>query len=113
MSGRRRIAPIDSRLPDTGYGYIQFKESPKEEKDPRIKKVKTFTEKPDLEMAQSFLQSGDFLWNAGIFVWSVKSIVKAYQKFLPDMAAAFSAVKYNSPKEEELGDSKFTANERR
>ncbi|MFI5164488.1 MAG: mannose-1-phosphate guanylyltransferase [Bacteroidia bacterium] len=87
--------------PDTGYGYIQFIESPVKEKDNRIKKVKTFTEKPDIEMAKFFLQSGDFLWNAGIFVWSVKSIVKAYQKLLPDMAEAFSAVRYNTGKEEE------------
>jgi len=87
--------------PDTGYGYIQFIESPVKEKDERIKKVKTFTEKPDHEMAKFFLQSGDFLWNAGIFIWSVKSIVKAYQKLLPDMASAFTSVKYNTAKEEE------------
>jgi len=87
--------------PDTGYGYVQFIESPVKEKDRRIKKVKTFTEKPDSEMANFFLQSGDFLWNAGIFVWSAKSIVKAYQKLLPDMSKAFSSVKYNSFSEAE------------
>jgi len=87
--------------PDTGYGYIQFVESPVKEVDERIKKVKTFTEKPDHEMAKFFMQSGDFLWNAGIFVWSAKSILKAYQKFLPDMAAAFSSIKYNTAKEDE------------
>lgn len=87
--------------PDTGYGYIQFIESPVKEKDRRIKKVKTFTEKPDGEMAKFFVQSGDFLWNAGIFVWSAKSIVKAYQKLLPEMAKAFSSVKYNSRSEED------------
>lgn len=75
--------------PDTGYGYIQFKESDVKEKDPRIKQVKTFTEKPDLEMAQFFLQSGDFLWNSGIFVWSVKSIIDAFEKYLPEEAALF------------------------
>ena len=87
--------------PDTGYGYIQFVESPEKERDKRIKKVKTFTEKPDVEMAKFFLQSGDFLWNAGIFIWSAKSIVKAYQKLLPEMAQAFSSVKYNSASEAE------------
>ncbi len=87
--------------PDTGYGYIQFIDSPNKEKDKRIKKVKTFTEKPDLEMAKFFIQSGDFLWNAGIFVWSAKSIVQAYQKMLPDMATIFSAIHYNTNKEEE------------
>ena len=87
--------------PDTGYGYIQFIESPIQERDNRIKKVKTFTEKPDMEMAKFFLQSGDFLWNAGIFIWSAKNILKAYKKLLPDMANAFSAVRYNTAKEEE------------
>ena len=62
--------------PDTGYGYIQFKELANKGKGSRIKKVKTFTEKPDHEMAVSFIQSGDFLWNSGIFIWSVASIIK-------------------------------------
>jgi mannose-1-phosphate guanylyltransferase len=87
--------------PDTGYGYIQFVESSAKEKDNRIKKVKTFTEKPDVEMAKFFMQSGDFLWNAGIFIWSAKSILNAFEKYLPDMAQSFSAVKYNASKEEE------------
>lgn len=86
--------------PDTGYGYIQFVESPEKEKDNRIKKVKTFTEKPDAEMAKFFLQSGDFLWNAGIFIWSAKSIVKAFQKHLPEMSVVFSRVKYGTTKED-------------
>lgn len=75
--------------PDTGYGYIQFNESSVKEKDPRIKKVKTFTEKPDLEMAKFFLQSGDFLWNSGIFIWSVASIIKAMEKHMPEESALF------------------------
>lgn len=76
--------------PDTGYGYIQFVESEQPQKDKRIKKVKTFTEKPDLDMAKFFLQSGDFLWNAGIFVWSVKSIMHAFENLMPEMAQIFS-----------------------
>ena len=88
--------------PDTGYGYIQFTDSPKKEKDPRIKKVKTFTEKPDHEMAVSFLQSGDFLWNSGIFIWSAASIIKAIEQFQPDIATLFKD-----------GDSSYyTANEK-
>lgn len=75
--------------PDTGYGYIQYKESAVKEKDIRIKKVKTFTEKPDYEMAQFFLQSGDFLWNSGIFIWSVASIIKAMEKHMPEEAILF------------------------
>lgn len=80
---------IHPSRPDTGYGYIQFVESNEKEKDSRIKKVKTFTEKPDLEMAKFFLQSGDFLWNSGIFIWSVKSVIKAFEKHSPDLAAVF------------------------
>jgi mannose-1-phosphate guanylyltransferase len=90
--------------PDTGYGYIQFVESEVKEKDKRIKKVKTFTEKPDLEMAKFFLQSGDFLWNSGIFVWSVKSVMRAFEKHAPAMDAIFREGKdvYNTPKEAEF-----------
>lgn len=66
--------------PNTGYGYIQFNESDKE-----IKKVKNFTEKPNLATAEQFLESGDYLWNAGIFVWSAKSIIKAFKNSLPEM----------------------------
>ena len=90
--------------PDTGYGYIQFVESESKEKDKRIKKVKTFTEKPDLEMAKFFLQSGDFLWNSGIFIWSVKSVIKAFEQHSPDMDAIFKEGNsfYNTPKEAEF-----------
>lgn len=87
--------------PDTGYGYIQFTDSDKHEKDARIKKVKTFTEKPDLEMAKFFMRSGDFLWNSGIFIWSLKSIMKAFEKYEPEMDAIFKEgiKKYDTPKE--------------
>ena len=76
---------IKPSRPDTGYGYIQFVDG----KSTELKKVKTFTEKPILELAQKFLESGDFVWNAGIFVWSVKSIIKAFEKLLPDTAETF------------------------
>lgn len=81
---------IKPTRPDTGYGYIQFREPDKKEKDNRIKKVKIFTEKPDLEMAKFFMQSGDFLWNSGIFIWSVKSIKKAFKQHLPEIANIFN-----------------------
>ncbi|HRH69792.1 MAG TPA: mannose-1-phosphate guanylyltransferase [Flavobacteriales bacterium] len=75
--------------PDTGYGYIQFSEgSPTVHT--RVKKVKTFTEKPDHATALSFLESGEFLWNAGIFIWSLESIRKAYREHLPEMEAQFT-----------------------
>jgi mannose-1-phosphate guanylyltransferase len=75
---------IQPDSPNTGYGYIQFKKE-----DSEIKKVKNFTEKPDLETAKQFLTSGDYLWNAGIFVWSAKSIIKAFEEHLPDMKLLF------------------------
>ncbi len=81
---------IKPSRPDTGYGYIQFIDSPVKEKDTRMKKVKTFTEKPDHEMAKFFMQSGDFLWNSGIFVWSVKSIIHAFEQHEPEMANLFN-----------------------
>ena len=76
---------IQPNSPNTGYGYIQF-----EEDNSPIKKVKQFTEKPDIKTAQQFLNSGDYLWNAGIFVWSAKSIIAAFEKHLPKMTAIFN-----------------------
>lgn len=80
---------IKPTRPDTGYGYIQFKESDVKEKDKRIYKVKTFTEKPDHDMARFFMESGDFLWNSGIFIWSTKSILSAVETHDPELANVF------------------------
>ncbi len=84
--------------PDTGYGYIQFLDN---HRSGEIYKVKTFTEKPNLELAKSFLKSGDFLWNSGIFVWNVRSILAAFKKDLPEVYDAFheGKGKYNSEQE--------------
>ncbi|MBY0542053.1 MAG: mannose-1-phosphate guanylyltransferase [Sphingobacteriaceae bacterium] len=91
---------IKPNRPDTGYGYIQYNEDLLPT-DSEIHQVKTFTEKPNLELAQSFLQSGDFLWNAGIFIWSAKSINNAFEKYLPEMNEIFSQGKvfYNTHSE--------------
>lgn len=75
--------------PDTGYGYIQFTDG--DGVHARVKKVKTFTEKPDHATAMRFVESGEFLWNAGIFIWSLASIRKAYREHLPEMEAQFTA----------------------
>lgn len=93
---------IKPSRPDTGYGYIQFDESPIKEKDKRIKKVKTFAEKPELEQAKFFVESGDFLWNSGIFIWSTENIIKAFEKHEPEMASLFKEGNdlYNTDKEE-------------
>ncbi len=94
---------IKPSRPDTGYGYIQFIDD-KTEKHNKISKVKTFTEKPNLEMAKFFLQTGEFLWNAGIFIWNINSIIKAIKEYLPEMDAIFSEAKsiYNTVSEEEF-----------
>ena len=78
--------------PETGYGYIQFlveSQKSKEESLYGIYPVKTFTEKPNLEMAKVFLQSGDFLWNSGIFIWSLETISEAFRVYLPEVADRF------------------------
>ena len=74
--------------PDTGYGYIQFIDDNKS-KSGGISRVKTFTEKPNIEMARFFLQSGEFLWNAGIFLWNYKSISQAIRQHLPAIDSLF------------------------
>ncbi len=84
--------------PDTGYGYIQYIDN---QKSVNIFKVKTFTEKPSIEIAKTFLESGDFLWNAGIFVWSISSIKAAFKEHLPEQFSMFK----------EALDSYFTPNE--
>ncbi len=91
---------IKPSRPDTGYGYIQYN-TQKIGND--FYKVKTFTEKPNLELAKTFIQSGDFLWNAGIFVWSAKNILAAFEQFLPEISEIFkeSTPVLNTPEEYE------------
>lgn len=79
---------IKPTRPETGYGYIQY-----HTEKSFAKKVKTFTEKPELTLAKKFLESGDFVWNAGIFIWSVNAIIKAIQLHLPEMAEVFEDIK--------------------
>lgn len=89
---------IKPHRPETGYGYIQYHS---DEKSP-IKKVKTFTEKPQLDLAQKFFESGDFVWNSGIFIWHVKAIVQAFEEYLPEVSEVFEEGKkhFFTPKEE-------------
>lgn len=75
---------ITPTRPETGYGYIQFLPDKK-----ILKKVKTFTEKPEISLARKFLESGDFVWNSGIFIWGVQAILKALKQHLPEMAEDF------------------------
>ena len=72
---------------ETGYGYIQ------KSNNDLISRVKCFTEKPHLELAQTFVECGEFFWNSGIFIWTVENIIKAFEKHLPDHHALFEAAK--------------------
>lgn len=95
---------IKPSRPDTGYGYIQFIEDNAYADDIPLHKVKTFTEKPNLEIAKSFLASGDFLWNSGIFIWSLNSIMGAFKELLDEVDCLFESgiEKYNTEEEEEF-----------
>ena len=90
---------IKPSRPETGYGYIQV-----EEGNDNLRKVKTFTEKPNLELAKVFVESGEFFWNSGIFLWSLNSIQKAFDEFLPDVSSKFKEGKdiYGTEKEQEF-----------
>jgi len=81
---------IKPTKPETGYGYIQFND---EQVAKNIHKVLTFAEKPNLETAKSFIEAGDFLWNSGMFIWRVDSILKEFKKFLPDLFFGLEEIK--------------------
>jgi len=86
---------VKPNRPETGYGYIQTAEGGAD----NIQKVKAFTEKPNLELAKVFFESGEFFWNSGIFIWKVQTILDAFKKFLPDMAAILDSNKYLTEQE--------------
>jgi mannose-1-phosphate guanylyltransferase len=91
---------IQPTFPNTGFGYIEFDKSDGN----RIKRVNQFREKPDYETAKSFLEQGNFLWNGGIFIWSVKSVTEAFEKFQPQMNALFQKgmESYNTTSEKQF-----------
>ncbi|MEM9897567.1 MAG: mannose-1-phosphate guanylyltransferase, partial [Bacteroidota bacterium] len=90
---------IKPNRPETGYGYIQYIENGRD----HIHPVKTFTEKPNEELAQKFVESGDFLWNSGIFIWSVASIISAFEKYEVEMAQLFASCSNDFYSEGEQG----------
>lgn len=98
---------IKPNRPETGYGYIQVAEHI----DSSFYKVKTFTEKPELELAKVFIESGEFYWNAGLFMWNVNSIIKAGELLLPELATKLAAGKdvYGTPEEKKFIDENFPA----
>lgn len=93
--------------PHTGYGYIQLGRPVEGHGD--ILKVKSFTEKPNLEMATVFMNSGEFYWNSGMFLWRADAILKAFQEYAPEVAAIFDAGKgyYGTSREMEFIDKAF------
>jgi mannose-1-phosphate guanylyltransferase len=92
---------IEPSRPDTGYGYIQINKEEKEIVGSTIKKVKTFTEKPDVELAKFFVESGEFYWNSGIFIWALNTIQYAFETLLDDVFSAFNekANTFGTPEE--------------
>ena len=95
---------IKPSRPETGYGYIQIDEG---ETNPR--RIKTFTEKPNAELAQIFFETGEFYWNSGIFLWNLKTIDEAFNIYLPEVATKFNAGKelYNTPNEQQFIDEMY------
>lgn len=100
---------IEPTFPNTGFGYIEFDKS---DSNP-IKKVSQFREKPDYETAKSFIESGNFLWNGGIFIWSVKTILNSFEKFQPQMNALFAKGNeaYNTAAEKEFIEKNYSQSE--
>lgn len=102
---------IKPTFPNTGFGYIQYVDNGQSGMDEDVKKVKLFTEKPEYSMAVQFVKSGDFLWNAGIFVWSLRSIDRAMREFLPDVYEIFAKGEdvYNTDAEEAFIEEAYSA----
>ena len=97
---------IQPTFPNTGFGYIEFD---KTDSNP-IKKVNQFREKPNYETAKSFLEAGNFLWNGGIFIWSIASITKAFSTFQPQMDSLFrnGLDSYNTNSEKAFIDTNYS-----
>ncbi len=81
---------VKPNRPETGYGYIQMDHKVNFNHLGNLHKVKTFTEKPNLEMAEIFVESGEFFWNSGIFLWSLPSILAAFDTHLSDVSSLFA-----------------------
>jgi len=75
--------------PETGYGYIQVNGHEDTDGNKSLRPAKTFTEKPNIELARIFVESGDFFWNSGMFIWTIGSITRAFEKYLPEIQGLF------------------------
>jgi mannose-1-phosphate guanylyltransferase len=101
---------IDPTRPDTGYGYIEYD---KHENNP-VRKVKSFREKPDQRTAEQYLQSESFAWNAGIFTWTLKAILEAFQKHAASIISVLhnGIEKFNTPEEKSFIDQYYPLTEK-
>lgn len=97
---------IKPSRPETGYGYIQIAEG-----ETSLRRVKTFTEKPNLELAKVFFETGEFFWNSGIFLWNLQTIDKAFNELLPEVATKFNEgiTLYNTEKEQGFIDTMYAS----
>jgi mannose-1-phosphate guanylyltransferase len=95
---------IKPSRPETGYGYIQIDEG-----ETALRRVKTFTEKPNADLAQIFYETGEFYWNSGIFLWNLQTITKAFDNLLPEVSSKFNAGKefFNTDKEQAFIDEMY------
>ena len=95
--------------PETGYGYIQADLSSCSPRNKEIFRVDSFREKPDLETAKKYIQNKSYFWNAGIFIWSVNTIVNAFRIYQPAISKIFESLQpvYGTPKEQEEIDLRF------
>jgi mannose-1-phosphate guanylyltransferase len=96
---------IKPTRPETGYGYIQITDKVED----GVNEVKTFTEKPNRELAEVFVESGEFFWNSGIFIWRTNVIKEALQRHIPEITTRFEEAKelFNTPKEAEFIEETF------
>ncbi|MDT0677155.1 mannose-1-phosphate guanylyltransferase [Autumnicola musiva] len=96
---------INPTFPNTGYGYIKYDNPP----NSRLMPVKAFTEKPDFKKAESFLAEGNYVWNAGIFIWSANVILQNFEKLLPEMYHLFAKGNpvWNTEKEQDFIDENY------
>ena len=101
---------IKPNRPETGYGYIQI-DNDNIDENSKITKVKTFTEKPDLEMAKLFYESGEFFWNSGIFIWSLKTIMNSFDNYLSEVNDLFKKgiEVYNTNQEQDFINEIYSA----
>ena len=95
--------------PETGYGYIQADLTARSPRNKEIFRVDNFREKPDLQTAQEYIRQNNYFWNAGIFIWSVETIVNAFRVYVPALAKFFEGMNdiYGTPEEQKIINQRY------